>query len=103
MTKQQWLEGRGEKAHWFFGGDSHEKISFCAGSCRDCISTSAIKNDRVDSAPWFSLARSGCRPSRQPPVAESYRGSCKSLTPRNPLKADQASLPQRLSRGTPAA
>ena len=35
------------------------------------ISRSAIRNDSVDSAPWFSLARSGCKPSRHPPVTES--------------------------------
>ena len=60
--------------------------------CSERISRSAIRNESVDSAPWFSLARSGCRPSRQPPVTESYRGSCKSLSPRNQLKADQASV-----------
>ena len=35
------------------------------------ISRRAMRKDRVDSAPWFSLARSGWRPSRQPPVVGS--------------------------------
>src|SRR4030088_1240862 len=99
MAMQQWLERSAEKAHLLFHGYGHERISFCSGSgsCTERISRSAMRNDRVDSAPWFSLARSGCRPSRHPPVTESYRGSCRSLSPRNQLKADHASLRQRLS------
>src|SRR6266567_6027996 len=97
MAMQQWLEWSAEKAHLLFYGYGHERISFCSGACTDRISRSAIKNDRVDSAPWFSLARSGCRPSRQPPVTESYRGSWRSLSPRNQLKADQVSRCQRRS------
>src|ERR1700678_2101774 len=61
------------------------------------ISMSAVKNDSVDSDPWFWLGRSGCKPSLQPPVTQSYREICRSLSPRNQLKADQASFRQRLS------
>src|SRR5208282_650893 len=74
MTKKQRFEASAQQAHCLFCGYSHERISFCSGSCRDCISRSAIKNDSVDSAPWFSLARSGCKPSRQSPVT---RYACK--------------------------
>src|SRR6266536_4740123 len=87
MAMQQWIVRSAEKAHLLFHGYGHERISFGSGSGSERISRSAIRNDRVDSAPWFSLARSGCRPSRQPPVTESQRGSCRSLSPRNQLKA----------------
>src|ERR1700722_2581550 len=64
---------------------------------RHRISMSAVRNDNVDSEPWFWLGRSGCKPSRQPPVTESYKDTCKSLSPRNQLNATQASLRQRSS------
>src|SRR5436305_8473820 len=69
----------------------------CLTSSSERISTSAIRNAKVDSAPWFSFTRSGCSPSRQPPVEGSYRAILKSLLPRNQLKADQAFLSQRSS------
>ncbi len=40
-------------------------------SPRFCISSNASRNESVDSAPWFSLTRSACSPSRQPPVEAS--------------------------------
>src|SRR6202035_395295 len=97
MAKQQRLEASTRRTQRFLSGYGHNEISFASDSCRARISSSAIKNERVDSAPWFSLARSGCRPSRQPPVTESYRGSCRSFSPRNQLKADHAWMRQRLS------
>ncbi len=40
-------------------------------SWAELISARARWKARVDSAPWFSLTRSGCSPSPQPPVPES--------------------------------
>src|SRR6266700_891443 len=71
MAMQQWLERSAEKIHLLFHGYGHERVSFGSDSGSERISRSAIRKDSVDSAPWFSLARSGCRPSRQPPVTES--------------------------------
>ena len=42
-----------------------------SGCCAKVISARARWKARVDSAPWFSLMRSGCRPSAQPPVMGS--------------------------------
>src|SRR6266436_102174 len=53
MAKKQWLEACAQQAHLLFSGYSHERISFCSGSCSERISTSAMRNDSVDSAPWF--------------------------------------------------
>src|SRR2546428_10383431 len=53
----------------FFSKNAHrELLSVTSPSSSLRISRSAIKKDSVDSAPWFSLARSGCKPSRHPPV-----------------------------------
>src|ERR1051326_4732308 len=71
MAMKYWLEECAQQAGLLFYGYGHKRISFSSGHGRARISRSAIKNDSVDSAPWFSFARSGCRPSRQPPVAES--------------------------------
>src|SRR5207249_6290982 len=71
MAMQQWLERSADKAHLLFHVYGHERISFGSRSGTERTSRSAMRNDGVDSAPWFSLARSGCRASRQPPVTES--------------------------------
>ena len=43
--------------------------------CSACISASDSRKASVDSAPWFWLKRSTCKPSRQPPVVESYHAT----------------------------
>ncbi len=52
-------------------------VHFNSTSIDKCVcsdkrnSSNDCKNAKVDSAPWFSLGRSECRPSRQPPVVGS--------------------------------
>src|SRR5260370_32664171 len=59
----------GRTVETFFSKNAHrELLSVTSASSSLRISSSAIKKDSVDSAPWFSLARSGCKPSRHPPV-----------------------------------
>jgi len=55
--EEEWLVASTQKAHRFLCGGGHDRISVGSDSCSERISRSAIKNDRVDSAPWFSLAR----------------------------------------------
>src|SRR4029078_7246143 len=56
-----------------------------AMNCR--ISTRARRYDSADSAPIFSLARSGSRPSEQLPVFGSISAVCRSFSPRNQANA----------------
>src|SRR4026209_2199429 len=56
-----------------------------AANCR--ISTRPRRYDSTDSAPLFSLARSGCRPSEQLPVTGSTSDVCRAVLPRNQSNA----------------
>ena len=65
-----------------------------------CISASESRNASVDSAPWFSLTRSTCSASRQPPVSGEYNSRPRSFQPRNQSNARWAcSYHQRVRRG----
>src|SRR5579871_2799971 len=70
------------------------RVCFCSARSANRSSDKAMRNESVDSAPWFSLARSGWSPSRQPPVEASYSGNRRSLSPKNQLNADLACLRQ---------
>ena len=74
--------------------DSRTAFGFIAGlptrySSR--ISMSARSQETTDSAPRFSLARSGWSPSLQLPASTSTSGIERSLRPRNQLNARKAS------------
>ena len=51
------------------------------------ISTRPRRYDSADSAPLFSLGRSGCSPSEQLPVSGSISVVCRSFSPRNQSNA----------------
>jgi hypothetical protein len=64
-------------------------VTAAAMNCRN--STKLRRYDNTDSAPLFSLARSGCRPSEQLPVTGSISVVCRSFLPRNQSNARLAS------------
>ena len=71
-------------------------VTAAAMNCRN--STKLRRYDNTDSAPLFSLARSGCRPSEQLPVTGSTSAVCRSFLPRNqsnarPAASDHSSPP----------
>jgi hypothetical protein len=53
------------------GHSPGDSLKLARAFCSACCSASASKKASVDSAPWFWLTRSRCRPSRQPPVPGS--------------------------------
>ena len=54
------------------------------------ISTRPRRYDSTDSAPLFSLGRSGCSPSEQRPDSGSTNVVCRSFSPRNQPNARMA-------------
>ena len=64
----------------------------------ELISASESRNASVDSAPWFWLTRSSCRPSRQPPVPGVVQLQAQVVAAEEPLEGGAGLVqPERVS------
>ena len=81
------FEVRSRECHCATNFDRGFVRTFAAARFNCRISTRPRRYDRTDSAPLFSLGRSGWSPSEQLPVSGSINVVCRSFSPRNQSNA----------------